>query len=269
MTQTLSAPGPAQLDRVASYRLRLASSGLELHAVQSLRFEVFNLELNEGLGESFLTGRDEDAFDPYCDHLYVEETATGRPVGTYRLQTGQTAALHAGYYSEQEFDFSPFEDRRSEIIELGRACVHASHRTLGVLNLLWRGVAAYAVARGGRYLVGCSSIPTLDSDIAQALHRQLAVRHLAPPAWRTRPTARFACPPSTREPGVAPVPPRLLRGYLTAGASICGEPAIDRAFGTTDFLTVLDLHSMRGSHRNHFLRSDDAAAAAVSPAPIR
>jgi 1-acyl-sn-glycerol-3-phosphate acyltransferase len=41
------------------------------------------------------------------------------------LQTGQLAAANLGYYSEREFDFAPYEPFRCEMIELGRACVHA------------------------------------------------------------------------------------------------------------------------------------------------
>ena len=38
----------------------------------------------------------------------------------------------------------------------------------------------------------------------------------------------------------APAIPKLLRAYLSLGARICGAPAIDREFGTIDFLAVLD-----------------------------
>jgi putative hemolysin len=88
---------------------------------QRLRFEVFNLELGEGLTESYATGLDVDPFDEFCDHLIVEEVATGELVGTYRLQTGQLAAANLGYYSEREFDFAPYEPFLCEMIELGRA----------------------------------------------------------------------------------------------------------------------------------------------------
>ena len=87
---------------------------------QQLRFEVFNLELGEGLAESYATGLDVDPFDEFCDHLIVEELATSEIVGTYRLQTGQLAAANLGYYSEREFDFAPYEPVRCEMIELGR-----------------------------------------------------------------------------------------------------------------------------------------------------
>ena len=35
--------------------------------------------------------------------------------------------------------------------------------------------------------------------------------------------------------------PKLLRAYLSIGDQICGPPALDREFGTIDFLTLLDL----------------------------
>ena len=72
----------------AQYAVRLALSQADVHAAQSLRFQVFNLELNEGLAQSYATGLDADPFDAVCDHLLVEHVATGQIVGTYRLQTG-------------------------------------------------------------------------------------------------------------------------------------------------------------------------------------
>jgi len=58
-----------------------------------LRFKVFNLELGEGLAASHATGLDVDPFDEFCDHLIVEEVATGKVVGTYRLQTDRTSVV--------------------------------------------------------------------------------------------------------------------------------------------------------------------------------
>ena len=114
----------------SKYAARLAQNADEVRRAQRLRFEVFNLELNEGLVESHFTGLDVDPFDNVCDHLIVEHLATGEIVGTYRLQTGAHAAANIGYYSEREFDFAPYEPFRGEMIELGRACVHAEHRGL-------------------------------------------------------------------------------------------------------------------------------------------
>jgi len=235
-----------------------------------LRFEVFNLELGEGLADSYATGLDVDPFDEFCDHLIVEELATSEIVGTYRLQTGQLAAANLGYYSEREFDFAPYEPIRCEMIELGRACVHADHRNFNLLHLLWRGIAAYAVERRARFLIGCSSLTSQDPVAGATMYQKLRP-YLVEPTLRTQPRARFSVlaggnnagwsgawphkggPGSTR-PATAGASSRLLRAYLAIGARICGPPAIDRDFGTIDFLTLLDLHALPAIVRAHFLR---------------
>lgn len=216
---------------------------VDIELAQRLRFEVFNIELDEGLRESYATGLDRDAFDDVCDHLLVEESASGTVVGTYRLQTGTTALAHRGYYSEQEFDFRPYEPARAEIVELGRACVHADHRNFTVLSLLWKGIASYARERSARYLIGCSSLTSQDPRDGAAMFRQLAKNHLAEPGWQTVPQPVYLCPlAECAEP--PPRIPKLLAAYLSIGARICGPPAIDREFKTIDFLTVMDLQTL-------------------------
>ena len=143
---------------VNDYTARLARDAKEMKAAQALRFQVFNLELNEGLAQSYLSGLDEDLFDACCDHLIVEHLPSQMVVGTYRLQTGLNAAARLGYYSAQEFAFDVYEPWRADLVELGRACVHQQHRNLVVLGLLWKGIAGYARERGARYLIGSSSL---------------------------------------------------------------------------------------------------------------
>lgn len=231
----------AQTQGATTYALRLASDSVDVQGAQALRFEVFNLELDEGLTESYDTGLDVDPFDAVCDHLVVHDLANGRVVGTYRLQTGLRARDALGYYSAQEFDFSPFEVMRSQTIELGRACIHANHRNFAVLNLLWKGIASYAQQHGARYLLGCSSLTSQDEAVGAAAYTRLG-QHLAPPGWRTRPLPAFECRLDVKSLQVPHIP-RLLSAYLALGASICGPPAIDREFRTIDFLTWLDLES--------------------------
>jgi len=223
------------------YSLRLATDAADVQAAQALRFEVFNLELDEGLAQSYDTGLDADPFDAVCDHLIVDDLANGRVVGTYRLQTGLRARDALGYYSAQEFDFAPFEAMRAQTIELGRACIDADHRNFTVLNLLWKGIAGYAQQRGARYLLGCSSLTSQDEALGAAAYKRLTP-NLAPSVWRTRPLPAFECAIGAVSPQ-APRIPRLLSAYLALGAAVCGPPAIDRAFRTIDFLTWLDLES--------------------------
>lgn len=236
-----------------AYRVRFAETQQDLESVFRLRFLVFNLELQEGLESSYQHGHDTDPFDAVCDHLLVEHGPTGQAVGTYRLQSGSSAANHLGYYSAREFDFSPYEPLRGSLIEAGRASIHREHRSFEVLTLLWRGIAQYALARSARYLVGCSSISSQDPREGSAMYWRLR-EFLAEPALRTVPQAAFAFPISPESHASPDVrPPRLLRAYLSIGANICGPPAIDRDFKTIDFLTLLDLDRMPQVVRSRFL----------------
>jgi len=224
------------------YRFRLAESPADVERAQRLRFQVFNVEMGEGLSSAHETGLDSDRFDPICDHLLVEEIATGTLVGTYRIQMGSRALAKAGFYSAQEFDFTPFESRAPEIVELGRACVHRQHRNLVVLGLLWKGIASYSKPRGGRYLIGCSSLTSQNPSEGVTLYRSLREKYWAPEEWRTVPMPGYEC---VAEPQSAPVrAPKLMSAYFSIGAKICAPPAMDTEFQTIDFLTMVDLHAL-------------------------
>jgi len=269
-TRPPSSPGAAGKPRihaeVGRYRVRLAQTLEDRHAACRLRFKVFNIELGEGLESSYQTGLDTDQFDLFCEHLLVEdklETNPGRRiVGTYRMQSGTTAASNLGYYSEQEFHFAPYEPLRAGTLELGRASIDRDHRTPEVLTLLWRGIAQYATDMGLRYLIGCSSLNSKDPAEGWQMYRQLEQSMVAP-EFRTVPTAAYACPTEQDGASTQPSPcqestppakvPKLLRTYLAIGARICAPPAWDREFGTIDFLTLLDLELLSHAARNRFL----------------
>ena len=233
------------------FRVGLAQTLDDLIACQRLRYLVFNCELGEGLDASARTGLDRDRFDFICDHLMVNEAATGRLVGTYRLQTGYRAKGNLGYYSEQLFDLAPFEKIRGEILELGRACVHQDYRSTPVLNMLWKGIARYAQTCGARYLIGCSSLTSQNENEGVALYEELREKHLIEPSLRTSPKPGHECH-SNGQPVEAPPPPKLFRAYLNVSAQLCGPPAIDREFKTIDFLTLVDLHNIPERVRMHF-----------------
>ena len=236
----------------AHYRLRLATTDADVRAAQVLRFVVFNLELREGLEQSYATCLDADAFDPVCDHLLVEDTRTGEIIGTYRLQTGMRAKENRGYYSEQEFDFTPYEKLRHEILELGRACVHSNHRTLSVLSLLFKGIRSYAALHGCRYLIGCSSLTSQEPAVGMAAYDDMQ-RYLAPEELRTKPLPAFFCP-TDHPPVPAPEIPKLLAAYLTVRrAHLRAAGDLDKEFKTIDFLTLQDLHSLPAKVAARFL----------------
>jgi putative hemolysin len=250
--------------------VRLAANAADVRAAQSLRYEVFNLELGEGLASSTLHGRDEDRYDEQCDHLLVEERATGRVIGTYRLQTHEMACAGNGFYTANEFDLSYLPLHVLEDgVELGRACVSREHRGRTALMVLWRGIANYAGAQGKRYFFGASSLPSRDPRdgwrALDALRRRGALSAdlwvPAQPGWAcpsgvddvTRPANRREVDGGLSDEGSAlgPLPP-LLDTYLRLGGRVCGPPVVDREFGTIDFLTVFDTEAMDAKARAFF-----------------
>jgi putative hemolysin len=233
------------------YQLALADSHEDIHSALRLRYRVFNLELQEGLASSHGAREDRDEFDDVMRHLIVRDNSNGDVVGTYRLQTGSEAARGLGYYSAREFDFTPYEGRRCQIVELGRACIDAQHRNMSVLSLLWRGIAVYAKANGCHLLLGCSSLTSQDEEEGLAAYR-LLFGHQVSPDLRTSPMPAFALSTSETFRRTAKIP-KLLRAYLSLGAMIAGPPAIDREFKTIDFLTILDLRGLPVITRSRFL----------------
>jgi putative hemolysin len=267
--QTVENVRPHIHAEVGRYRLRMAQNAEDCNAACRLRFRVFNIELGEGLESSYQTGLDSDQFDQYCEHLLVEDKVSRCIVGTYRMQSGESAARNLGYYSEQEFHLAPYEPLRRGILELGRASIDREHRTPEVLTLLWRGIAQYATDMGLRYLIGCSSLNSQDPAEGWQMYQQLEQYRVAT-EFETVPTDRFACPtehigrdsqlPAGEEsadlPTQIPIPvkiPKLLKTYLAIGARIAAPPAWDREFGTIDFLTLLDLKTLSPAARNRFL----------------
>jgi putative hemolysin len=240
---------PMELGR---YRVTIAETLAQREAACRLRFQVFNIELGEGLQTSYKTGLDTDHFDLFCDQLIVEDRMTRSIVGTYRMQTGTTAAQNMGYYSEQEFDFKPYEPLRQSTLELGRASIDREHRSSEVLTLLWRGIAQYTRLHNLRYLIGCSSLNSQDPKVGWQMYRQLS-DCLVSEEFRTAPTSASTLPFTAEAPELTSKVPKLLRTYIGIGAKICGPPALDREFGTIDFLTLLDMRELTPAARVRFL----------------
>jgi len=238
---------PARELAEGRYLLRFARTHEELDAILRLRFEVFNLELKEGLDESHETRRDLDRFDPVCHHLMVLEESSGEVVGCYRMQTSDMAAENLGFYSQTEFDLDGFPPSVIDnSMEIGRACVGKDHRSTQVLFLLWKGLALYVAANRRRFLFGCSSLTSQDPAEGKAFMDHLVFHDHLHPLFQIQPQAGFECYPSDMEnvgKRKVKVPP-LFRIYLRHGAKVCGPPAIDREFKTIDFLVLFDVDHM-------------------------
>lgn len=229
------------------YFVRFARNAEDLDSVLRLRYEVFNLELGEGLDSSHESGRDQDEYDSWCHHLLVTESTCGGVVGTYRMQTAEMAARSGGFYSAGEFDVAGLPpDVVGASIEVGRACVAQAHRNRHVLFLLWKGLAAYLSHNRKRYLFGCCSLSTQDPSVGIRALDQLSAKGHLDSELRVSPLPGLECAlPEGVTAGDEPVSiPILFKTYLRYGAKICGPPAIDRAFKTVDFFVVLDVEAL-------------------------
>ena len=236
-----------------AYELSWAFSEEELHALQRLRYDVFNLELNEGLDSSHASGRDEDAFDSWCHHLFIRHVPSGQMVGTYRMQTAEMARSAIGWYSESEFDFSTVPELvLAGSVETGRACIHRNHRSLKVLYLLWKGLGLYLSHTRSRYLFGCCSLTSQSEVEGQAVYAYLRDHGHLHPSVQIEPRLSHRCRPVPVPPDMDGRPPRLMRAYLGFGARICGPPAIDREFKTIDYLALFDADTLRASELAFF-----------------
>jgi len=264
-------PAPLAASPAGKSEARLAATLDELRAAQRLRFEVFNLNEGLGLDASRAAGLDEDDFDPYCEHLIVVDRATGRVDGTYRMLPWRRVPS-CGYYAETEFDIDNVKRSFERILELGRSCVRPSARDGRTIDLLFRGLGAYVGRIGAEALVGCVSVPGRDLARLRSIWSQLAGAGLiAGREFAVTPRRGFEVPGFDAPPpcGAAPAAlPPLFAAYLRLGARVCGPPAYDASFGTTDFFIVLDIARLAdGSARRYLAASADGRAVARAEAP--
>lgn len=243
--------------REARYRVRLANCAAEIDEALRLRFEVFNVELGEGLDASFITGRDEDRFDARCNHLIVLDNETDKVVGTYRLQTLESAGAVFNFYCAGEFELESLPPSvLAGSLEIGRACIAREHRSSRVLFLLWKGLVAYAAAKRKRYLFGCCSITSQDPADGLNAARQLTREDLFHPEYFVSARTEYECVAQDWADDLSGSDdyelPKLFRTYLRFGAKVCSRPAIDHDFKTIDFFVLFDLATMDDKHRRMF-----------------
>jgi putative hemolysin len=229
------------------YRADFARTEEELAEVLRLRFNIFNLELGEGLDASYESQMDRDKYDDQCHHLIVRDVRTNELIGTYRMQTHSMARQGAGFYSDDEYDLSRFpEELLDQALELGRACIAAPHRNGRVLFLLWRGLFAYLRHNNLRYMFGCCSLTSQSPEEGWALFTRLRRAQSLHETILIESRPNYQCPHvDVSEEEIAGTElPRLMSLYIDYGASICSVPALDRAFKTIDYLALFDLQVM-------------------------
>jgi putative hemolysin len=236
------------------YRVTFARSEEEIKETQRLRYKVFAEELGARL-QCRIPGHDSDLYDPFCEHLVVRETGSDKIVGTYRILTPDAARRIGSYYSENEFYMNRLQNLRPRMVEVGRSCIHPDYRSGAVIALLWAGLAEFMVTNNYEYLIGCASIGMADGGHNAAnLYQQLDSQHMSPVEYRVFPQHRL--PFEHLANGQPALVPPLIKGYLRAGAWVCGEPAWDPDFNTADLMLLLPLSRINPRYVRHFVKTE-------------
>lgn len=278
---------PKTYGRIGDMEVRAACSRSEVKRAQKLRYRVFYEELS-AIPDILTTmsRRDEDAYDPICDHLLVvDHAAPAKPrrpwsrkraiVGTYRVLRQDVAEMNDGFYTQGEYDLAPMLKRHGtncRFLELGRSCVLAPYRNRRSLELLWQGVWSYAREHGMDAMFGCASFEGTDPG-QHALALSYLYHHArAPEEWRVRAHEEVHVPmnmlPADKidaRAAIRALPP-LIKGYLKVGAFVGDGAVIDHQFGTTDVFMILPVKAMDERYFAHFGAPDEFACRQDAPA---
>lgn len=222
----------------------------EVREAQKLRYKVFAEEMGAKM-PVHADRIDEDRYDRYCEHLLVRDSDTGVVVGTYRILSPEQAKKAGGYYSEGEFDLLRLDNLRDSLVEVGRSCVHEDYRSGGVITMLWAGLAQYMAQNKYDFLIGCASISMADGGHNAAnIFNKIKSDNMSPAEWRVFPNC--ALPYDALGDRTEEFLPPLIKGYLRLGAYVCGDPAWDPDFNTTDLLMLLPMSRLNKRYAKHF-----------------
>jgi putative hemolysin len=264
-------PGFGEL-RAGNLGVRIATSPQEVEAGQALRYRVFYEEMGAKPDAAALAShRDSDAYDAVADHLLVIDHARGAGaegvVGTYRLIRAGAAAKIGRFYSADEYDIGPVLRFPGEALELGRSCVHRDYRNRAVMQLLWRGIAAYVFRHSIDLMFGCASMPGTDPDALATELTYLYYNHLAPEAFRPRAVPSRYVDMRRMDPALidtrralTDLPP-LIKGYLRLGGFVGDGAVVDTQFNTTDVAVVVKTELVTNKYVRHFERDQRDGAA--------
>ncbi len=257
-------PGFAEI-RAGNLGVRLAASAAEIDAVQALRYRIFYQEMGAMPdAEALASHRDRDRFDAIADHLLVidHDLGDGAPgvVGTYRLIRQDAAARIGRFYSADEYDISALQQFPGQLLELGRSCVDTAYRSRAVMQMLWRGIAAYVFLHQIDLMFGCASLPGTDPDALASELSYLYTAHLAPEPIRPRalpsrfvPMQRLPSDSINSKLALNALPP-LIKGYLRLGGFVGDGAVIDWQFNTTDIAVVVQTDLVTEKYYRHYER---------------
>lgn len=263
------------LGDAAQLKVRLAQDKKDIRAAQALRYEVFYKTM--GAHPKFrqrLSRIDSDRYDSVCEHLLLTTTekvakaskktrlANGETViGCYRLLCRDVAERAGGFYSQNEFDLTPFLNgagRHLNIVELGRSCVHPDFRSGKGISLMWKGLGAFAARHGIEAMIGCASFSGTDPQAFAQPLSYLHHHHVGEQAWQVRAYSRHFVDMNMMDADAIDLKaarralPPLLRGYIRSGALVGIGAVIDHQFNTVDVFVLMPMQQLSERYRQRY-----------------
>jgi len=221
------------------YTARRAAGGEDIRRAQALRAVAF-------LGHT--GGFDTDPFDEICEHILVEEAATGALVCCFRMLMLHDGCDIAQSYSAQFYELSALEAFHGKMAEMGRFCIAPGRTDPDILRVAWAEMTRFVDEQGIEMLFGCSSFKGVEADAYLDAFAVLRERHLAPRRWWPRVKApsvyRFAQRLKRHKPDLKQAMrhmPPLLRTYLMMGGWVSDHAVIDRHLGTLHVFTGVEI----------------------------
>jgi len=228
-----------------NYDIGIANDSKEVDELHKLRYDIFNVELKEGIKENEATQRDIDKFDANCDHLIIKDK-TGTIIATYRIHPSWK--IHKeGFYTATEFEISKLKLEKRRSIEVGRACIHPDHRSKSmIIVMLWVGIRKYCEQNKVEVLFGVASIPACTKEEVSSLYYDLINKGFLINDGSVTPLPNQKVeivkdPPQTYRKELMG---SLIKGYMKIGANLIGPPVFDPIFRCYDFFVLLEMKSV-------------------------
>tara|TARA_E500000178_G_C17033555_1_gene761981 strand:- start:712 stop:1587 length:876 start_codon:yes stop_codon:yes gene_type:complete len=244
-----------------NFTVKIAETDFEIKKAQHLRYKIFLKDKktkNNPINNLFK--RDFDFYDKVSDHIIIIDNNINNNenvVGTYRLLRGNFAKIYKGFYTEQEFDISNLKKHfsNSNMLELGRSCVHIDYRSGIILKLLWQGISNYINNYKIKILFGCASFHGTDPKKFRNEFNLLQKNFCLNDDFNVKSLQKNPIHFQTLqdEKMVFKNLPPLIKGYLRAGGMMSKDYFIDKEFNTIDFCVVVFTDQIIDRYKNKFL----------------
>ena len=244
-----------------NFTVKIAETDFEIKKAQHLRYKIFfknKKAKNKPINNLFK--RDFDFYDKVSDHIIIIDNNINNyenVVGTYRLLRGNFAKIYKGFYTEQEFDISNLKKHfsNSNMLELGRSCVHTDYRSGIILKLLWQGISNYINNYKIKILFGCASFHGTDPKKFKNEFNLLRKNFCLNDNFNVKSLQKNPIHFQTLqdEKIVFKNLPPLIKGYLRAGGMMSKDYFIDKELNTIDFCVVVFTDQIVDRYKNKFL----------------